>query len=189
MAFPVMTNHKTAIKNLLLLALLLPPVTGIAQNLTQTPAVSEQVLKAVLFYKLPLFAYTGSSDKRSSVNICTLGESPLGNAANKLPTTLADGRNVDFKAWASQSETGDCEFIFIGSSEAGRLESVLRRLHKRRVVTVSDITGFAESGGMVEFSLRSEGTGVQILINRKAAQKQGIEFNAQLLRLAKIVEP
>jgi ABC-type uncharacterized transport system substrate-binding protein len=30
---------------------------------------------------------------------------------------------------------------------------------------------------------------VLILINRKAAQRQGIEFNAQLLRLAKIIEP
>jgi ABC-type uncharacterized transport system substrate-binding protein len=42
---------------------------------------------------------------------------------------------------------------------------------------------------MVEFALRGDGSGIQILINRKAAQKQGIEFNAQLLRLAKIVEP
>jgi len=41
---------------------------------------------------------------------------------------------------------------------------------------------------MVELSLRSDSSRIQILINRKAAQKQGIEFNAQLLRLAKIVE-
>jgi hypothetical protein len=30
---------------------------------------------------------------------------------------------------------------------------------------------------------------VSILINRKAARLQNIEFNAQLLRLAKVVEP
>jgi hypothetical protein len=66
---------------------------------------------------------------------------------------------------------------------------LLRRIQGRRLVTVSDIEGFAQSGGIVEFSLRSDGSGVLILINRKAAQKQGIEFNAQLLRLARIVEP
>jgi len=54
---------------------------------------------------------------------------------------------------------------------------------------VSDIAGFAKAGGMVEFSLGGEGAAVSILVNRKSAQKQSIEFNAQLLRLAKVVEP
>lgn len=162
---------------------------GTASAMAQSPAVSEQALKAVLFYKLPLFAYTGSSEKRYTVNICTLGESPLGNAVDKLPASLADGRRVEFKEWSSQGEISDCEFVFIGRSEAARLDTLLHRLQGRRMVTVSDITGFAQAGGMVEFGLRGEGAGVQILINRRAAQKQGIEFNAQLLRLARIVEP
>jgi len=41
---------------------------------------------------------------------------------------------------------------------------------------------------MIEFAPNLDG-GVQILINRKAARRQGIDFNAQLLRLARIVEP
>ena len=53
----------------------------------------------------------------------------------------------------------------------------------------ADIDGFAKSGGMVEFSLGGEGAAVSILINRKAAQKQHLEFNAQLLRLAKAIDP
>ncbi len=173
----------------LLSVLLLAAVSAIAQSSALSPAVSEQALKAVLFYKLPLFAYSASNDKRYTVNVCTVGDAPLGNAVDKLPASLADGRRVDFKAFPSQDEIGDCAFVFIGRSEAGRLDTLLRRLQGRRMVTVSDIAGFAQAGGMVEFSLRSEGAGVQILINRKAAQRQGIEFNAQLLRLARIVEP
>jgi hypothetical protein len=173
------------LKTLLLLVALLLPQSASAQS----AAVSEQALKAVLFYKLPLFAYTGSSARRSGVNICTLGDAPFGSAAEKLPATLADGRRVEFKALPSQAEIADCDFVFIGRSEAARIDALLERLQGRRVVTVSDIAGFAQAGGMVEFSLRSTGTGIQILINRKAAQRQGVEFNAQLLRLARIVEP
>jgi hypothetical protein len=177
-------------------ALLLAPLL-FASTLTQAqnPAVSEQALKAVLFYKLPLFVYANpsasgsASDKRKPINICTLGDSPLGNAVEKLPRTLADGRRVDLRTLAANADSSECEFLFIGRSEADNLEPLLRRIQGRRLVTVSDIEGFAQSGGIVEFSLRSDGSGVLILINRKAAQKQGIEFNAQLLRLARIVEP
>lgn len=155
----------------------------------QSTAVSEQSLKAVLFYKLPSFVYNQGSGKNAQIGICTLGEAPLGNALEKLPATLADGRQVEFKALQGGADMTECQFVFIGRSEAGRLESLLRRLQGKRLVTVSDIEGFADAGGMVEFALRHGGSGIQILINRKAAQKQGIEFNAQLLRLAKIVEP
>jgi hypothetical protein len=180
----------------LLRALLWVPLL-LASTLTQaqSPAVSEQALKAVLFYKLPLFVYanasanSSASDKRKPINICTLGDSPLGNAVEKLPRTLADGRRVDLRALAGNADSSECEFLFIGRSEADNIDTLLRRIQGRRLVTVSDIEGFAQSGGIVEFSLRSDGSGVLILINRKAAQKQGIEFNAQLLRLARIVEP
>lgn len=156
----------------------------------QDPAVSEQALKAVLFYKLPPFVYAASgADKRVTLLMCTLGESPLGGNMHSLPGQLADGRRVEFKGLPSGGDIGECEFIFIGRSESGLIDSVLRRAQGRRVVTVSDIEGFALAGGMVEFALRGDGSGIQILINRKAAQKQGIEFNAQLLRLARIVEP
>jgi hypothetical protein len=176
----------------ILRALLLAPIV-LASALTQaqSPAVSEQALKAVLFYKLPLFVYAGAgaSDKRKPINICTLGDSPLGSAVEKLPRTLADGRRIDLRTLSGNADSSECEFLFIGRSEADNLDTLFRRMQGRRLVTVSDIEGFAQAGGIVEFSLRSDGSGVLILINRKAAQKQGIEFNAQLLRLARIVEP
>lgn len=153
------------------------------------PAVSEQALKAVLFYKLPLFVYRAEAAKNARVGICTLGAAPLGGAVEKLPATLIDGRDIGFRALQGAAEAGECDFLFIGRSETGRLDSHLRRLAGHRLVTVSDIDGFARAGGMVEFALRDDGSGVLILINRKAAQRQGIEFNAQLLRLAKIIEP
>ncbi len=43
---------------------------------------------------------------------------------------------------------------------------------------------------MVELAVNPEGGNLlNILINRKAAQAQNIQFNAQLLRLARVVEP
>ena len=55
-----------------------------------------------------------------------------------------------------------------------------------RLVTVSDIPGFAQLGGMIELPL--EGERVGIVINRSSARKSGFEFNAQLLRLARVID-
>lgn len=157
--------------------------------LAESGPVSEQALKAVLFFKLPLFVYRAPVANSGRVGICTLGKTPLDEALNGLPNTLMDGRRVDFRTLRDAADAGDCEFLFIGRSEAGQLDKVLRRLDGRRLVTVSDLEGFAQAGGMVEFAVRGDGSGVQLLINRKAAQRQGVEFNAQLLRLARVVEP
>jgi hypothetical protein len=172
------------VQALVLAWMTLVATTGSAQS----PAVSEQTLRAVLLYKLPLFVYL-NNDKRSSIRICTFGDTPLGNALEKLPQMLADGRRIELKSLNADADAGECEFVYFGDSEAGRLESLLRKLNGRRIVSVSGIEGFALNGGMVELALRSDGSGLVIRINRKAAQKQGIEFNAQLLRLARIVEP
>jgi hypothetical protein len=175
----------STLRTLLLAALLL----GVLPARAQDPAVSEQALKAVLFYRLPLFVYRTTTEKDARVGICTLGYTPLDSAIDKLPDTLIDGRGVDFRAIPGPAEADECDFLFIGRSEAGRLDHHLRRLNGRRLVTVSDLDGFARAGGMVEFALRPDGSGIQLLINRRAAQKQSIEFSARLLRLAKIVEP
>lgn len=152
-------------------------------------AATEQDLKAVLFYKLPAFVYHAPGERENRVEICVQGASPLDGAIEKLPTTLLDGRRANFRVLQPQADASECNFLYIGRSEASRIDYHLRRLSGYRLVTVSDIDGFARAGGMVEFAVRPGGSGIQILINRKAAKAQGIEFNAQLLRLAKIVEP
>ncbi len=152
-------------------------------------AVSEYALKSALLFKLPQFVYRPDAVRTTSLGICVLGNSPFGGALEKLAQQPVDGKAVKLQRLSGTADTSECDFIFIARSEAGSLDAILRRIGKPTVVTVSDIDGFARSGGMVELALGAEGAGISILINRKAAQKQSIEFNAQLLRLAKVVEP
>lgn len=151
--------------------------------------VSEQALKAALLFKLPPFVYRADGDRTAPTRICLLGKNPFGVAPEKLAQQPVDGRSVKYLRLANTAEVSGCDFLFISRSEADALAGILSRLRYQRVVTVSDIEGFAMAGGMVELALAGSGTSVSILINRKAAQRQNIEFNAQLLRLAKLVEP
>lgn len=172
-----------------LLAALFAGVLGCGAALAQTSAVSEQTLKAVLFFKLPMFVYHGDEGRKPSVvRFCVLGASALDSTLKSLAEQGAADTPVEFRNVADAQSAKGCDFLFIGRSESASLTSTLQALDAAHVVTVSDIEGFARSGGMVELALRPDGSGLQILINRRAGRDAGIEFNAQLLRLAEIVE-
>lgn len=155
----------------------------------QSAPVSEYAVKSALLFKLPQFVYRPHADRKAGLDLCLLGNNPFGGALEKLAQTPIDGRPVKYTKLSAAGDAGECDFVFISRGEAGNLETVLRLLGKMPAVTVSDIEGFAKSGGMVELATGGEGAAVSIVINRKAAQKQSIEFNAQLLRLAKVIEP
>lgn len=149
----------------------------------------EYAVKSALLFKLPQFVYFPDASREQPLGICLLGSNPFGGAIEKLARKPIDGREVKYRWLANAVEAGGCDLVFISRSESGNLEGILRRLGGRPMVTVSDIDGFARAGGMVELATGGEGTTVSIQINRKAARRQDIEFNAQLLRLANVVEP
>lgn len=151
----------------------------------QAPAASEQALKAVLFYKLALFTYRERYGSDAPV-LCTLGRTQLDEALRSLVETQAEGLPGRFRALRSPSEADDCAFIFVGRSETGRIDQLLVELARPGLVTVSDIPGFARAGGMVELGVKGRGAGLSIVINRGAARAAGVEFMAQLLRLAEM---
>lgn len=172
----------------LLVACALCGQPALAQGATAS-AMSEYAVKSALLFKLPQFVYRQGVARNTELGICLIGSNPFGGALEKLAQTPVDGRAVKLIKLGAGTDAGDCDFVFVARSESGNLEAVLRRLGKLSAVTVSDIEGFARAGGMVELALGGEGAAISILINRKAAQKQNVEFNAQLLRLAKVVEP
>lgn len=168
---------------LLLLAAISPLV------LPQGSAVSEAALKSALFFKLPQFVYQPDDSREQALQLCLLGAGGFDAAFEKLARAPIDGRVVRFTRLSAPAEAGKCHFIFVTQSEHQQLGAILRVMASLPVVTVSEINGFAKAGGMVELALGAPGAPVSILINRQAARQKNIEFNAQLLRLAKVVEP
>jgi len=157
---------------------------GLAAAQTPAPhAASEQALKAVLLFKLPLFVYEPPLENAPSPSICHLGRSGLEDALAQLQRSVTDERTFSVRYLDDAAQAVDCDMVFIGNSERHRLGAILSQLHRRPQVTVSDIKGFAQSGGIVELLVRSEGTGIDIVINQRVARQRGVSFSAQLLRL------
>ncbi len=145
--------------------------------------VSEYGMKAVLFYRLAQFIYWPANEPAGRPTVfCVVGKNPLGPAISQLRQA---GNHLDLRI--SPTDLTPCQLLFIGRSESQQLDNWLSRSDSKRLVTVSDIPGFAQAGGMIELPL--EGDRVGIIINRSSATKKGLDFNAQLLRLARVINP
>ena len=63
---------------------------------------------------------------------------------------------------------------------------MLEKLKDARVLTVSEIDGFAQQGGIINFI--SERNKVRFEINPDAARRLGLNISSELLKLAKVVK-
>ena len=120
---------------------------------------------------------------QSSIDICVLGDSDLSSAASvfkqassaKLALQLVPERSA-------KSAVTHCHIVFVGDSEEGKLSDVMASLKGQPVLTVSDISNFAERGGMIGFVLTDNK--IKLAVNKRAIESAGLKVDAQLLEIA-----
>ena len=79
------------------------------------------------------------------------------------------------------------QMLFIAGPDMRAAREVLQAVDGAPVLTVSDLDGFAEQGGMIGFRLTPDGR-VGFDINLSRVQKAGLRLSSQVLKLARIVE-
>lgn len=79
-----------------------------------------------------------------------------------------------------------CHIVFIGRIEQGQFKTVLAKLARLPVLTVSDIGDFARTGGMI--GLVEADQRIRFDINLTTARRANLKLSSQLLKLAFIVE-
>jgi len=81
---------------------------------------------------------------------------------------------------------GSPEILYISERNSRQLPAILDALRNRPVLTVSDIRGFAEKGGMVQIYFT--GQRMRLKINLEALEAHGLKASPYLLRVADIVK-
>jgi hypothetical protein len=75
--------------------------------------------------------------------------------------------------------------VFISQSEEGRARKILPALAKAGVLTVSDMPGFLDHGGMIQFTF--SGNRIRFEVNLDAAQEAQLTLSSELLKVASAV--
>jgi len=123
----------------------------------QADAPGEYELKAAFLFKFAKFIdwpKDSLASAQSPFTICVLGEDPFGRAldANLQGKMLGD-QSFAIRRLKDKGEARRCQVVFVSSLETGHLAEIVESLQGTSVLLVGDTTGFASSGGTIEFTL------------------------------------
>lgn len=87
---------------------------------------------------------------------------------------------------AEQAARHNLDIFYLAPVRAVDLKAITAVSHSRKILTFTGVPAYVEGG--LTAGVGTKGDAPRIIINLPAAKAEGIEFNAQLLKLAKIVE-
>jgi hypothetical protein len=142
-------------------------------------------------------------DSNTPLTIGIIGKDPFGSAFDPVEDKDAKARKVlikRFKTFEELKKAGEkdkslldreiesmrkCHLLFICSSEEKSVGEITNLVKDHSVLTVGDVKGFLEAGGVTNFIMEEQK--VRFEINVTTAKRAKLQIRSQLLRLAKKV--
>lgn len=147
----------------------------------------EPQLKAVFvlnFAKLAEWPADSYSDNKT-FSIAILGKAPSAAFINVLKDQTVRGARVTVKYVDNVRQAKDSQLLYISDSERQSLAAVLKEIRHISILTVSDMPGFCEAGGMI--GLVTVKNRLSFGVNLAAVRKARLAVDSQLLKLAKVL--
>jgi hypothetical protein len=149
----------------------------------------EYELKAAFLYNIGKFIEWPErrGENREYLNVGILGHDSFEGKLELLRGKKIRGRKIVVKKISSVGWAKNCDILFISGSEKPRIESILRELSHKPILTVGDSDSFAEKGVMINFYVENES--IRFAINNEAARRADVKIHSNLLTLGRIVAP
>jgi len=160
---------------------------GTAPSSAQTGTQHEYELKAGVLYRIMEYVEwpkEALSSNPGALQIGLIGQIPFADALEVLNGKSIQGRELIVKRIPDLQAAASCQVIFIGASEKSRISEIVAGMKDRPVLTVSEVDGFAEQGGMV--NLLAGPNRIVMEINREVTGRAKLSVSSQLLKLAKV---
>ena len=122
------------------------------------------------------------SPEQQAINLCVSGKNPFGTTLNTVEDKTINGHKIRVLYADSPQKLSQCHLLYVSTSEKSELNAILSRLGRQPVVTVSDISGFVDAGGSIEFVIKEDR--LSIIINNSNLRQRGIQARASMLDLA-----
>ena len=148
---------------------------------------NEQLVKVAFIYNFAKFTTWPDSafaDAGAPVSLCVVGKHDFGDAFESVQGKSVGGRTVIVKYLSAYRDKDVCQIVYVAPSEKARLARIVSTGKETHALTVSDMDGFAEGGGIIRM-VRGADDRIGFEINAKAAEESGIKLSSRLLSLAK----
>jgi hypothetical protein len=192
--------------NLIVSALILFMAATAPRAVAYSPPSQEYQVKAAFLYNFLQFVDWPEdklTDSKEPIIIGIIGKDPFGTAFEPVKDKKVKGKSVVIKRFNSiedlkksteknKSDSGKetealtkCQLLFICSSEQKNLKEIIDIVKNQSVLTVGEMEGFLESGGIINWFVEEKK--IRFEINTAAAERAKLKIRSNLLRLAKRV--
>ena len=155
----------------------------------QSSSDREYLIKAAFLYNFLRFVEWPAEalpEGDGSIVVCLVGEDPFGEALESIKGKTVKSKDLVIRRILTLQSLGGCQLLFVSSSEKNRLPEIIGALKGRAVLTVGELDGFTQRGGIIRFLI--ERNNVRFEINVDMAERTGLKISSKLLNLAKVVK-
>lgn len=152
----------------------------------QSPANEYQVKAGLILSFLDFVEWPKDTFPRpdSPLLIGILGDDPFGDQVERtFSGKKAQGHPVEIRRSRNVEDLEKCQVIFVCHSERNHLSSILSQLVDKPILTIGEIHGFCDRGGILNFFVSDRR--VHFEANPAAAQDSSLRVSAELLKRAK----
>ena len=159
---------------------LLAPVPAVPQDVT------EPALKAAFIYNFAKFTVwpTDVLPPEGPLVMCVVGGAAVAEAlARTVKDRELDGRRLAVSLMALAESQSTCHILYLSGVTSGEAARLVARLRDLPVLTISDIEGFTELGGIAEVFF--EHGRLRFTVQPAAAKRIRLQISSRLLALSK----
>ena len=147
--------------------------------------VDERAMKAAYLYNFALFAQWPNLPD-TDFQLCVLGDTPLDAELERLEgKPVQNGLPIAMRRIMPGDALSGCQLLYVDERNRRTLDALLQRLAGSPVLTITDASGLADRGIMIE--MRKQGQRIVFDVNLAAARRARLDFSARLLKLASFV--
>lgn len=150
--------------------------------------VEEYAVKAALVFNFARFTDWPDGTFRSEdapLRVCVFGGDGLREAFAAIDGRLIEGHPMQVHFTTNVRQLADSHLIFVPQTAREQWQQIRAALGERPVLTVGEMNGFLESGGMMNLVL--EDNRIVFQVNRAEVKRAGLAISARILKLASVV--
>jgi hypothetical protein len=155
------------------------------RSLVSAQDVTEPALKAAFIYNFAKFTEWPTDVVRASdpLVMCVLGDDAVADAlARAIKGRVLGGHSIIVLHESPDGRQRICHVLYLSGMTAGQTGKLVGSMHDVPVLTISDVEGFTELGGIVQFYF--ENGQLRFIVHLNSAKRARLLISSRLLALA-----
>lgn len=148
-------------------------------------AQSEYFVKAALVYNFARFTewpHEAFATDQTTFRIAVYGDENLTKAFAEIEGRAIADRKIEIVHLEQPQDVVDFQLLFLANTERGKWPQILAALNGDAVLTIGEMNGFLEAGGMMNLHMVEKKIRFQVNLNH--ARDKKLTISSRILKLA-----